>query len=120
MRRLFEILADLLGGDEILHPAQNRFAFSQAQSQGLHRQFLPFHLHHVVPLFGALIVHANHFHSEFHARYLPRSISFANRWLASFKLKRCGSKGPYSSNRWSMLRKPSSITSRRISQLLAG
>src|SRR5207248_610432 len=116
----FEILGRLLGGDEVLHPAHDRFTFGQIQPQGLHRQLLPFYLHHVPPFFGAAIVHANHFHSEFHARYLPRSISFANRWLASFRLKRFGSKGPYSSNRWSMLRRPSSITSRRISQVLSG
>ena len=72
----------------------------------------PFAAYSGAPLFGALIIHANHFYPEFHARYLPRSTSFANRWLASFKLKRFGSKGPYCSSRWSMLPIPSSITSR--------
>src|SRR5262249_37016716 len=90
-----EIIIYLLGSDAVLYRAQKRFAFRQAQSQVFHPYLPPFHLHHIVLLFSTLIIYANHFHPEFHARYLPRSISFASRWLASFKLKRFGSKGPY-------------------------
>jgi site-specific recombinase XerD len=55
-----KILAYLLGRDEVLYTLQNGFAFGQAQPQGLHRQLVPFHLHHIVPLFGTLIANVNH------------------------------------------------------------
>src|SRR5271157_187313 len=95
----FEIVDCLSRSDEVLYPVQNRFPIRHTQPEGLYRQLAPFHLDHRTPLFGAVVIHANHFHPEFHARNLPRSTSFANPWLASFKLKRCGSNGPYCSNR---------------------
>src|SRR5271166_4756646 len=90
-------------------------AFTASEDDG----YLPLNRPHLTSLFGAVLAHADQFDSEFHDRNLPSSTSTDSRSLASLRLKRFGSKGPYCSNRRSMLLHPSRV-SRSRSHVRAG
>jgi hypothetical protein len=115
-----EIRKRLLGGNEGLHSVQHRLALRDAHPQRFPSQFCSFHFHDATPLLGA-VVEANHFHPKHHARrHLIRSSCCARRWLASSRLNRSGSSGPYSCSRRSMLTNPSVRISRRDPQVSGG
>ena len=107
-----QIFGHLLAGYEVLHPVQNGLAFGHAHPESLQGQLRPLQFRHATTLFAA-VVETHDFHSERHTRrHLMRSSRQARRLLASSRLKRSGSSGPYSCSRRSMLSKPSLRISR--------
>ena len=117
---LFKIFGRLLCNNKVLQPFENRFSLGEIQTQRLHREFLPLNQRNLTSLFGAGLAYADHFDSELHGRNLPPSTSTDSRSLASLRLKQFGSKGPYCSNRRSMLLHPSSRVSRSRAHVRAG
>ena len=82
---------------------QQGFAFVQAHSQRLHRQFALHKGQNCVALFAAGIP-VDDFDSETYAHTLWRGAKALKRSLVSLKLKRCGCNGPHSLSLRSMLK----------------
>src|SRR5271165_5334520 len=107
------------GGHTATRRAQAQHNKGEAFTASADDGYLPLNRPHLTSLFGAVLAPADHFDSEFHDRNLPSSTSTDSRSLASLRLKRFGSKGPYCSNRRSMLLHPSRV-SRSRSHVRAG
>ena len=93
----------LMGDDDILYSGQQRLALVQTHAQRFHRQFRPLDRPYLMALCGACGVDTDHLDANPPDRHLRPCANSLKRALASWRLKRSGSRGPCSFNLWSML-----------------